>query len=348
MMTDPIADMLTRIRNAVRIERTILDMPASHMRRGIAQVLKDEGYIWDFEEIETVPAKTLRLHMKYGPNGERLINQIDRVSKPGRRVYKGYRDFKPILGGMGIQILSTPRGVISDRRARTEKVGGEVLALDSLSLAQAAPAGCVAAAACSRDSRPRFTRAEDDRTHVADWTQAGSRAADRESRDRRFDDPGRRPQGKAQLHVPARDRRRIRPGRRPDRRQPARRRADQPVAARADPQPGGQHGPGGHDRLHQEARDRRRRLPGPAQEGQHGRASGGLRQPGRAGGPAGRDRGGARSDPHHASAVPDKQAVGQFAAVVRKVRPPEPYKGKGIRYEGEFVRRKAGKAFGSK
>ena len=105
MMTDPIADMLTRIRNAVRIERTILDMPASHMRRGIAQVLKDEGYIWDFEEIETVPAKTLRLHMKYGPNGERLITQIDRVSKPGRRVYKGYRDLKPILGGMGIQIL---------------------------------------------------------------------------------------------------------------------------------------------------------------------------------------------------------------------------------------------------
>jgi small subunit ribosomal protein S8 len=129
MMTDPIADMLTRIRNAVRIERTILDMPASHMRRGIAQVLKDEGYIWDYEEIETVPAKTLRLHMKYGPNGERLINRIDRVSKPGRRVYMGYRDLKPILGGMGIQILSTPRGVLSDRRARTEKVGGEVLAL---------------------------------------------------------------------------------------------------------------------------------------------------------------------------------------------------------------------------
>jgi small subunit ribosomal protein S8 len=129
MMTDPIADMLTRIRNAVRIERTLLDMPASNMRRGIAQVLKEEGYIWDYEEIDTVPAKTLRLHMKYGPNGERLISRIDRVSKPGRRVYKGYRDLKPILGGMGIQILSTPRGVLSDRRARAEKVGGEVLAL---------------------------------------------------------------------------------------------------------------------------------------------------------------------------------------------------------------------------
>jgi small subunit ribosomal protein S8 len=129
MMTDPIADMLTRIRNGVRIERTVLDMPVSKMRLGIAQVLKDEGYIWDFEQIETVPAKTLRLHMKYGPNGERLINKIDRVSKPGRRVYRGYRELKPILGGMGIQILSTPRGVLSDRRARAEKLGGEVLAL---------------------------------------------------------------------------------------------------------------------------------------------------------------------------------------------------------------------------
>ncbi len=111
MMTDPIADMLTRIRNAVRIERPLVEMPTSKMRRGIAQVLKDEGYIWEYEEIDTVPAKTLRLHMKYGPNGERLITRIDRVSKPGRRVYSGYKDLKPILGGMGIQILSTPRGV---------------------------------------------------------------------------------------------------------------------------------------------------------------------------------------------------------------------------------------------
>ena len=99
------------------------------MRKGIAEALKDEGYLWDFEEIETVPARTLRLHLKYGPNGERLITRIDRVSKPGRRVYLGYRDLRPILSGMGIQILSTPRGIISDRRARAEKVGGEVLAL---------------------------------------------------------------------------------------------------------------------------------------------------------------------------------------------------------------------------
>ena len=129
MMTDPIADMLTRIRNAVRIERTFLDMPTSKMRRGIAQVLKDEGYVWDFEEIETTPARTLRLHMKYGPNGERLITKIDRISKPGRRIYRGYKELKPVLGGMGIQILSTPRGIVSDRRARVEKIGGEVLAM---------------------------------------------------------------------------------------------------------------------------------------------------------------------------------------------------------------------------
>ena len=129
MLTDPIADMLTRIRNANRIERPAVDMPATHLKAKIAQVLKDEGYIWDFEEVETAPARTLRLHLKYGPNGERLITRIDRVSKPGRRVYSGYKELKPILGGMGIQILSTPNGIVSDRRARAEKVGGEVLAL---------------------------------------------------------------------------------------------------------------------------------------------------------------------------------------------------------------------------
>ncbi len=129
MMTDPIADMLTRIRNASRIERPYVEMPDSKIRRGIAQVLKDEGYIWDFDVLETLPVGTLRIQMKYGPNGERLISRIDRVSKPGCRRYCGYRDLKPVLGGMGIQILSTPRGVISDRQAREIKVGGEVLAL---------------------------------------------------------------------------------------------------------------------------------------------------------------------------------------------------------------------------
>ena len=129
MMTDPIADMLTRIRNAVRIEKPLVEMPASNVLRGLAQVLKAEGFIWDHETIDTVPAKTLRLHLKYGPNGERLITKIDRMSKPGRRLYVGYKDLKPVLSGMGIQILSTPKGVVSDRKAKAEKVGGEVLAL---------------------------------------------------------------------------------------------------------------------------------------------------------------------------------------------------------------------------
>jgi small subunit ribosomal protein S8 len=129
MMTDPIADMLTRIRNATRIEHPQVDMPNSKILKGIAQVLKDEGYIWDFEVIDTVPAKTLRLQLKYGPNGERLITKIDRRSKPGCRLYQGYKELKPVLSGMGIQILSTPKGILSDRRARAEKVGGEVLAL---------------------------------------------------------------------------------------------------------------------------------------------------------------------------------------------------------------------------
>jgi small subunit ribosomal protein S8 len=129
MMTDTVADMLTRIRNAARIERPIVEMPTSNLRLGISRVLKDEGYIWDFDEVDTVPARTLRLQLKYGPNGERLITQIDRVSKPGCRRYMGYRDLKPVLGGLGIHILSTPKGILSDRRARAEKVGGEVLAL---------------------------------------------------------------------------------------------------------------------------------------------------------------------------------------------------------------------------
>jgi small subunit ribosomal protein S8 len=129
MMTDPIADMLTRIRNAVRIEKPFVDMPHSNEKRGIAQALKDEGYIWDFDEIDTKPARTLRLNLKYGPNGEKVISKIDRVSKPGRRIYSGYRELRPVQGGMGIHVLSTPKGIISDRRARAEKVGGEVLAL---------------------------------------------------------------------------------------------------------------------------------------------------------------------------------------------------------------------------
>lgn len=127
MMTDPIADMLTRIRNAVRIERPHVDMPLSKVKRGLAEVLKREGYIWDWEELQATPCHDLRIHLKYGPNGERVIRTIRRISKPGRRVYSGATALKPVLGGLGISIISTSRGVISDREARQRKLGGEIL-----------------------------------------------------------------------------------------------------------------------------------------------------------------------------------------------------------------------------
>ena len=127
MMTDPIADMLTRIRNAVRIERPQVEMPNSKVKLGVAEVLKREGYIWDFQEVQADPANHLRLELKYGPNGERVIRHIKRVSKPGRRVYSKAKDLPPILNGLGISVISTSRGVISDREARQRNVGGEVL-----------------------------------------------------------------------------------------------------------------------------------------------------------------------------------------------------------------------------
>ena len=128
MMTDPIADMLTRIRNAVRVERPIVEMPLSKVKRGVAEVLKREGYIWDFhEEDGDKPQKQLFIDLKYGPNGERVIRHIKRVSKPGRRVYSQANSLRPVLNGLGISIISTSRGVISDREARQRNLGGEVL-----------------------------------------------------------------------------------------------------------------------------------------------------------------------------------------------------------------------------
>ncbi|HYO23721.1 MAG TPA: 30S ribosomal protein S8, partial [Lacipirellulaceae bacterium] len=129
MMTDPLADMLTRIRNAVRVERPIVEMPLSKVKRGVAEVLKREGYIWDWreEQPDGAPVKSLAIDLKYGPNGERVIRHIKRVSKPGRRVYSRATELRPILNGLGISIISTSRGVISDREARQKKLGGEVL-----------------------------------------------------------------------------------------------------------------------------------------------------------------------------------------------------------------------------
>ena len=127
MMTDPIADMLTRIRNAVRVERPHVDMPVSKVKRGVADVLKREGYIWDWKEVEASPVKQLRLELKYGPNGERVIRHVKRVSTPGRRIYSGSRKLRPVLKGLGIAVISSSRGVISDREARQRNLGGEVL-----------------------------------------------------------------------------------------------------------------------------------------------------------------------------------------------------------------------------
>ncbi|HIA63351.1 MAG: 30S ribosomal protein S8 [Pirellulaceae bacterium] len=127
MMTDPIADMLTRIRNSVSVEHPTVDIPDSLLKRGVADVLKREGYIWDFEVIEGSPGNTLRLELKYGNNGEKLIQKIRRVSTPGRRIYSKARDLRPVLNGMGITVISTSQGVISDREARQRKLGGEVL-----------------------------------------------------------------------------------------------------------------------------------------------------------------------------------------------------------------------------
>lgn len=127
MMTDPIADMLTRIRNAVRVERPHVEMPLSKVKKGLAEVLKREGYIWDFAEVEVEKFPQLRLELKYGPNGERVIRHIRRISKPGRRIYNRATELRPILNGLGISIISTSRGVISDREARQRNLGGEVL-----------------------------------------------------------------------------------------------------------------------------------------------------------------------------------------------------------------------------
>ncbi|GBD35545.1 30S ribosomal protein S8 [bacterium HR36] len=143
MMTDPIADMLTRIRNALRIEAPFVDIPSSREKVGIAQVLKEEGYIHNYQvgrirpdeqtgrheffPGEKDPKPILRIFLKYGDQGEQVIRSIERVSKPGRRVYRGYRELKPVLNGLGIAVLSTSRGIMSDRQARRRHLGGEVL-----------------------------------------------------------------------------------------------------------------------------------------------------------------------------------------------------------------------------
>ena len=130
-MTDPIADMLTRIRNAVTAKHTRVDMPSSRIKSDIAQILQDEGYIQGFKVLEAQEGERaqaqLRVFLKYGPRGERVITGIQRVSRPGRRVYFGRDDVPDVLAGLGTSILTTSRGVMTGRAAVKAGVGGEVL-----------------------------------------------------------------------------------------------------------------------------------------------------------------------------------------------------------------------------
>lgn len=127
MWSDPIADMLTRIRNAVRVRKESVTIPASKIKKGIAQVLKEEGYVKGFDVIEDSKQGLLRVELKYGPRGEDVIHGIDRESRGSRRVYRGVADLPHVLDGLGIAIVSTSKGVLSDRRCRELHVGGELL-----------------------------------------------------------------------------------------------------------------------------------------------------------------------------------------------------------------------------
>lgn len=127
-MTDTIADMLTRIRNALIAKHDTVDVPCSTIKKAIADILVEEGYIKEYAIIEEGLAKTLRIKLKYGPNKQRVIVGIKRISRPGLRVYARKDEIPKVLNGMGIAILSTSRGIMTDREARKLGVGGEVLA----------------------------------------------------------------------------------------------------------------------------------------------------------------------------------------------------------------------------
>jgi small subunit ribosomal protein S8 len=128
MMSDPIADLLTRIRNASRAEHEKVDIPASKLKLRITEVLKEEGFVKNFRLIEDGRQGTLRVYLKYGTGGEKMISGLVRVSRPGRRVYAAKDRIPSILGGMGVAIVSTSRGVMTDRDTRKQQLGGEVLA----------------------------------------------------------------------------------------------------------------------------------------------------------------------------------------------------------------------------
>lgn len=126
-ITDPIADMLTRIRNANSTDKNSVDIPASKLKINIAELLKEEGFINDYKVIENGPQNTIRVYLKYGENGEKVISGLKRISKPGLRVYVKKDEIPRVLGGLGIAVISTSKGLMTDKNARNNKVGGEVL-----------------------------------------------------------------------------------------------------------------------------------------------------------------------------------------------------------------------------
>lgn len=126
--TDPIADMLTRIRNANSAKHTTVDIPASNMKRAIAQILFDEGYIKSFEEIKDEKQGIIRVTLKYDENGKRVISGLKRISKPGLRIYVSKDELPQVLNGLGIALISTSKGIMTDKKAREAGLGGEVIA----------------------------------------------------------------------------------------------------------------------------------------------------------------------------------------------------------------------------
>ena len=126
-MTDPIADLLTQIRNALLAKHDRLDVPVSKLKLEICKILKEEGYIKNFRVIEGSPVGSLRIFLRYSAEGEPAISHVERVSKPGRRIYKASKDIKPVRNGLGLGIVSTSQGLLSDAQARQRKVGGELL-----------------------------------------------------------------------------------------------------------------------------------------------------------------------------------------------------------------------------
>jgi small subunit ribosomal protein S8 len=130
-LSDPIADMLTRVRNALRSGHETVNVRASKICEGVCRVLKDEGYIEDYQRVDDQKQGLLRVYLKYGPTGEYVVNELDRVSRPGCRVYKGVEEIPRPLNGLGISVISTSHGVLSDRECREKNVGGEVICVVS-------------------------------------------------------------------------------------------------------------------------------------------------------------------------------------------------------------------------